>query len=76
MLGAGQHADRVADRHVSRLHAQVGVLGDGFYVVDLGSRNGTYVNGRPIPARKARPIVLGDEILFGATTMATVEAPA
>jgi FHA domain len=39
---------------VSRLHAVVGYCGDrGFYVLDLRSRNGTYINGHRLePQRK------------------------
>jgi hypothetical protein len=39
---------------VSRFHAVVGYCGDrGFYILDLRSRNGTYVNGERIqPHRK------------------------
>lgn len=63
------------DPHISRRHAEVGVSDDGFYLFDFGSRNGTYLNGRPIPQRKAVPIRIGDQIAFGASVEATV-APA
>ncbi len=44
---------RVPDDTVSRRHAQIVAQADGFFVEDLGSRNGTYLNGRPVtsPAR-------------------------
>src|SRR5262249_50430759 len=44
---------RVPDETVSRRHARIIVQGDGYFVEDLGSRNGTYLNGCPVtsPAR-------------------------
>jgi pSer/pThr/pTyr-binding forkhead associated (FHA) protein len=51
------------DPRVSRLHARVESLDGAIVVRDLGSRNGTLVNARPIEA----PVVLrdGDEIEVG-----------
>ena len=46
-------------RNVSRRHAEVRRQGDGFVVVDLGSTNGTKVNG--VGVREQR-LVDGDEI--------------
>jgi DNA-binding response OmpR family regulator len=50
----------IDDRWVSRYHAQVRREGDEYVVQDLGSKNGTFVNGRRIAA----PSILsdGDEI--------------
>ncbi len=50
----------IDDRWVSRYHAQVRREGDAYVVQDLGSKNGTLVNGRRI----AGPLNLsdGDEI--------------
>ncbi len=53
------------DRTVSRLHAVVEPVGNGWCVRDLGSRNGTYVNGQRIWAQQA--LHAGDEIRLGAT---------
>src|SRR5579872_249790 len=41
-------AIRLADLTVSRLHARVERRDDNVYVEDLGSRNGTLLNGKPI----------------------------
>lgn len=63
-LGRGQDALlRVSDPHASRLHAILDTE-DGFaFVEDLGSRNGTLVNARPIDGRvRLSP---GDEIGLG-----------
>ena len=48
-LGRSAEADvRLPDTGVSRLHAEVRLEPDGTYVVDLGSTNGTTVNGRRV----------------------------
>ena len=48
-LGRSAEADvRLPDTGVSRLHAEVRLEPDGTYVVDLGSTNGTTVNGRKV----------------------------
>jgi pSer/pThr/pTyr-binding forkhead associated (FHA) protein len=51
------------DPTVSRLHAFVDEVGGGWILEDLGSRNGTYVNG----ARLAGPVALhgGDALRLG-----------
>jgi len=42
----------IDDRTVSRLHAELAVENDGLWVKDLGSRNGTYVNGIKVGAAR------------------------
>lgn len=53
----------VGDPVVSAHHAAIALRGDGWWVEDLGSTNGTYVNDRPLvgPA----PLASGDEIQVG-----------
>jgi DNA-binding CsgD family transcriptional regulator len=55
------------DPTVSRLHAVMEPVGQGWYVRDLGSRNGTYVNGERILAQRA--VHPGDEIRVGQTRL-------
>lgn len=52
------------DPSVSRRHAQLRACGDQLIVEDLGSRNGTFVNGQRID----QPVSLrpGDDVVFGA----------
>jgi hypothetical protein len=52
----------VVDPNVSRQHAQIRSRGDGFVVVDLGSTNGTRVNGVRVSERELHD---GDELGFG-----------
>jgi hypothetical protein len=54
------------DPNVSRRHAQVRREGDAIFVVDLGSTNGTRVNG--VQVREHR-LVGGDVISVGTTTL-------
>jgi len=55
----------IADAQVSRMHARID-LSDGILTIfDLGSRNGTLVNARPIDG--SAPLVIGDEIDIGTT---------
>ena len=65
-IGRGRDADLVlADELVSRRHAQVTPDGSGAVVEDLGSRNGTFVNGEAIhgPTR----LEPGDQLQLGIT---------
>ena len=55
----------LSDPEVSRRHAFVGESADGFTIEDLGSTNGTFVNGERIDG--ARALRSGDEIRFGNT---------
>ncbi len=51
--------------HVSRRHAELLVYGDGVWVRDLGSRNGTYVNNEEVPKGQAYLIDGSSIIRFG-----------
>lgn len=57
-----------ADRTVSRLHAVIERFPGGWSVRDLGSRNGTFVNGTRVLSDCA--LRTGDEIRVGATRLA------
>jgi predicted component of type VI protein secretion system len=49
---------------VSRRHAEVSVQGDQLLVRDLGSSNGTWINGKPVAADPS-PIKPGDQVFLG-----------
>ena len=57
----------LSDPNVSRRHAEVRRSGDLVVVVDLGSTNGTRVNGTPV--RGEQRLADGDEITVGSTTL-------
>jgi len=54
-----------SDSAISRQHALILFLRDSFYVEDLGSLNGTYLNGRALSGRM--PLKTGDHIALGMT---------
>jgi hypothetical protein len=67
MLGRMPENDLViADPNVSRRHAEIRAVGPNFVLVDLGSTNGTRINGVAISQQTLRD---GDAISIGATTM-------
>jgi hypothetical protein len=67
ILGRGTDCDlRLVDPGVSRHHAELRVEDGEVVLVDLGSTNGTFVNGQPV-----RRITLADgtEVTLGRTTL-------
>jgi len=58
---------RLADREVSRKHSQIDLEGNNFVLRDLGSSNGTFLNGNRILG----PSTLedGDEVVIGTSKM-------
>ncbi len=67
IIGRTQDCDlRIADLSVSRRHAQLDRGEDGWLLSDLGSHNGTRVNGWLV--REPVPIHPGDILQFGSAT--------
>ena len=64
------------DQHISRKHARITFADDTFYIEDLGSSNGTFVDEMKIPNRD--PIMLnparGAKIRVGKTTTLSLTA--
>ncbi|MGC8838490.1 MAG: FHA domain-containing protein [Anaerolineae bacterium] len=58
-------AHQAYERGVSRQHAVLYQSGNRFYVEDLSSRNGTFVNGQRLEPFQACPVDHGDEIRLG-----------
>jgi hypothetical protein len=58
----------VIDQQVSRHHARISPSGGGAVIEDLGSRNGTYVNGQ-ITGTAPRELAPGDQIRMGLTVL-------
>src|SRR5271165_5139916 len=59
----------IADPRVSRDHAQIMQEGQDFFLVDLGSKHGTFVNGERIQRQK---LDRGDRLEFGARDSAYI----
>ncbi len=68
-IGKATHNQIVlSDPTVSNSHAVIMVRDGGYSIVDLGSRNGTFVNGERLSAH-ARTLLHGDSIQLGQTTL-------
>lgn len=66
LVGRGPDAEiRVLDRFASRHHCEISEKDGTLYVRDLGSMNGSFVNGRFAKESSLRP---GDTLSIGATT--------
>ena len=64
MLGRGDQADiRLEDSFASSAHARLVPQGDVMVLEDLGSTNGTYLNGEAL--RGPQPLHAGDTIRIG-----------
>ncbi len=64
LLGRGDQADiRLEDGFASSQHARLIPQGDVMVLEDLGSTNGTYLNGEPL--RGPQPLHAGDRIRIG-----------
>jgi pSer/pThr/pTyr-binding forkhead associated (FHA) protein len=68
MIGRGADCQLILDDdYVSTRHARVVSTPNGIYVEDLGSTNGTYVNGQRITAPTT--ITLADAVRIGKTML-------
>src|SRR5579872_4485374 len=71
-FSVGRKVDKdlvIAEPRVSRDHAQIMQEGQDFFLVDLGSKHGTFVNGERIQRQK---LERGDRLEFGARDSAYV----
>lgn len=59
----------IMDPNLSRSHAQVDAAETGVTITDLGSANGTLVDGMPLSANAPAPLRHGTTIRLGATTL-------
>ena len=50
---------------VSRVHADIRVEGDTYFIEDVGSSNGTYINHTPLPKGNRHRLRSGDRISLG-----------
>ncbi len=56
---------QVSDKFISREHLRIRQKGDKFFVRDLGSENGTFVNGIQIPLNVNIEVAKGTAIITG-----------
>jgi hypothetical protein len=65
VIGRSRDCDiQLADANVSRQHAELRQEGASYWIVDLGSTNGTEVNGKRVKRAKLQD---GDRIMLGST---------
>ncbi|KAL6781723.1 CGL86 [Auxenochlorella protothecoides x Auxenochlorella symbiontica] len=65
-LGRSSNADiRLDIPTVSGKHARIKVESSKILVTDLGSTNGTFVDGKELPANEEREVLPGGEVTFG-----------
>ncbi len=55
----------VADKEVSHFHARMQREGSEYYITDLNSKTGTFINGQKLSTENQQKIVNGDKITFG-----------
>lgn len=68
LIGRSSEALRMNDQTCSRRHAELTPDNGEWYIRDLGSANGTYVNGRRL-GKPALKLKLGDQIRAGSTVL-------
>jgi len=61
---------RLHDTEVSRQHAEIRLADDARSLCDLGSSNGTFVNGKRV---RQHPLASGDQVQVGSTLMLYTE---
>ena len=72
IIGRSKTADvGISDRFLSRQHARLYRVDDGWLIEDLGSRNGTFVNG--VPAEGPTAVTAGDIITMSASMVKVFE---
>jgi signal transduction histidine kinase len=66
VIGRGNVEIALRDPDVSRVHARLWNHGNEYMLEDLGSQNGTFINGVMIEQGKM-PVRVGDRVQFGST---------
>jgi pSer/pThr/pTyr-binding forkhead associated (FHA) protein len=74
-VGRARNCDvNIREPSVSKLHGHFYRRESGFDLVDLGSQNGTCINGRPLAANRGEPVQAGDVLLFGGVSCKLLSA--
>ena len=67
IIGRGGVDIELTTTEVSRRHARVSLGDQGFQLEDLGSQNGTFLNGQRLT--RATPLRVGDHVQIGSTVL-------
>ncbi len=66
IAGRSQQADILLDsKKCSRTHALIRLEGNSLTLIDLRSKNGTFVNDRQLTPNSGQHLRVGDELKFG-----------
>jgi pSer/pThr/pTyr-binding forkhead associated (FHA) protein len=63
----------LSDEYVSAQHARLRWDGVNWWVEDLGSSNGTQIDGRPCPSHSRQPLPFGSTLRVGRMTFELIE---
>jgi pSer/pThr/pTyr-binding forkhead associated (FHA) protein len=63
----------LSDDYVSQEHAEIVSEGERYFIVDLDSENGTFVNSRRLPPRERKLLVHGNKIRAGKESVLVFE---
>lgn len=58
----------IQNRAVGKIHAEIKKIGDQYFIIDLNSVNGTYVNGERLICNTETPMTSGDRITLANET--------
>lgn len=73
VIGRGDDVGlKVHEGHISRNHAMIRVAGENFYLQDLGSQNGTFLEGQRIATNQPVQIYPGQYFKIGRATFTVV----
>jgi hypothetical protein len=61
------------DQYLSARHARLRWDGAGWWLEDLGSKNGSLINGRPCPPNQPQPLPLGAKLAVGDMVFELIE---
>ncbi len=74
-IGRARNCDvAIADASLSKLHAHVRRDGAGWSIVDLGSQNGTSLDGKPLKANAPIPLAAGADLVLGTVRARVLDA--
>lgn len=70
VIGSSHQADfQISGKYLSRHHLSVSQINDYVQVIDLGSKNGTYLNGNRLVANRGYAWQPGDTLQIGSVTL-------
>ena len=66
LIGSSNICDYVIDNPaISRNHARISRIGDKYYMTDLDSTNGTFINGIRMNKSETKELTNGEEVMIG-----------